>query len=115
MENDLLFTLATKEEWKEYSSKGKYEPESLNENGYIRSYQHDQVEEAANKLYADTDQVFLIVIDPLRIQVPMKTEKEEDSTYLNIYGAFSIDAVIDRILLKRDPKKGYTVRIKHFD
>lgn len=115
MEHDLLFTLITKSEWKLYSGSGKFEPESLTEKGFIRCYQGKQVEKAANTEFPDADELYLIIIDPLRIQVPIKTENEDGETYLNLYGSFSIDAIVDRILLNRDNKRGYSVHIKHFE
>lgn len=115
MEDDLLFTLIKKTDWKQYSQSGAFEPESLIEKGFIRCYQGDQVEKAANDNYIGIDELLLIVIDPLRIQVPIKREAENGITYPNLYGAFSIDAVIDRIPLKRSKKGKFSVQIKHFD
>ncbi|MEQ9265603.1 MAG: DUF952 domain-containing protein [Balneolaceae bacterium] len=115
MENDLLFTLITKPEWKIYSSSGSFEPESLTENGFIRCYHGNQVEAAANELYSQESEIFLIVIDPLRIQVPIKNEKSGENVFPNLYGSFSIDAVIDRIVLKKGKSGKYSVHIKHFD
>lgn len=115
MENDLLFTIIPVSDWKKYSGSGRFNPEPLETKGFIRCYQGKQVEEAANELYPDENELYLIVIDPLRIQVPMKSEKEGKQTFLNIYGSFSIDAIIDRILLKKESDKGFAVRIKHFD
>ena len=115
MENDLLFTLCTNDEWKEYSKSGLFEPESVKSDGIIKCYSGDQIEAAANSHFQEETQGYLIVIDPSRIQVPMKSEKEEIGAVTYLQAAFSIDAVIDRILLKKDPKKGYSVRVKHFD
>ena len=115
MEYDLLFTLITKPEWKTYSSSGSFEPASLKENGFIQCYSGSQVEFAANNFFNEDDELFLIVIDPLRIQVPVKNEKTGDEIYPNLYGAFSIDAIIDRILIKRGKKGSFSIRVKHFD
>lgn len=115
MENDLLFTLITKPEWKVYSSSGIFEPESLAEIGFIKCYHGNQVEAAANEFFTEHNEIFLIVIDPLRIQVPLKNEKSGTETYPNLYGSFSIDAVIDRIGLKKGKAGKYSVHIKHFD
>lgn len=115
MENDLLFTLITKPDWKHYSQSGVFEPETLEETGFIRCYQGIQVEKAANDSFEGLDELLLIVIDPLRVQVPIKREKEDGEIYPNLYGAFSIDAVIDRIPLKRSKKGKFSVQIKHFD
>lgn len=115
MEYDLLFTLIRKSEWKIYSSSGSFEPSSLIENGFIQCYNGKQVEKAANSFFRDEEELFLIVIDPLRIQVPIKSQKSGDEVYPNLYGAFSIDAIIDRILLKKGKKGTFSVHVKHFD
>ena len=115
MENDLLFTLIKKEDWKIYSSSGSFEPEELSEKGFTRCYTGKQVEGAANAHFEGVDDLFLIVIDPLRIHVPIKHEQEGPEKYPNLYGAFSIDAVIDRIHLMRGKNGKYSVSIKHFD
>jgi uncharacterized protein (DUF952 family) len=115
LENDLLFTLTTKSDWKNFSSSGTFEPASLKENGFIRCYHGSQIEQAANKLESDENELLLIVIDPLRIQVPLKNEKIGDETFPNLYGGFSIDAIIDRIILKKSKKGAFAVHVKHFD
>lgn len=115
MDYDLLFTLITKPEWKIYSSSGSFEPDSLKEKGFVQCYSGAQVEYAANNFFKDHNELFLIVIDPLRIQVPIKNEKTGEEMYPNLYGAFSIDAIIDRILIKRGKKGSFSIRIKHFD
>lgn len=115
MENDLLFTLISKTDWKLYSQSGSFEPEDLIKKGFIRCYQGNQVEAAANSEFEGIDELLLIVIDPLRLQVPIKKESENGTVYPNLYGAFSIDAVIDRIPIKRSKKGKFSVQIKHFD
>ncbi len=115
MENDLLFTLSTKSEWKQFSSSGNFEPESLKEKGYVSCYHGPQIEKAANDLQTEESELLLIVIDPLKLQVPLKNEKIGTEVFPNLYGAFSIDAVIDRIILKKSKKGIFAVRVKHFD
>ncbi len=115
MEIDLLFTLIKKEDWKSFSASGIFEPESLKEQGFIQCFRGDQVQDAANNTYSEEDELLLIVIDPLRLQVPIKHEKEGDQTYPNVYGSFSIDAIIDRIIIRKGKKGDFSIRVKHFD
>lgn len=98
-----------------YSASGMFSSPDFDETGYIRCFESKQVQTTANSIYPDQDQLFLIVIDPLRIQHPIKREKTEEGQFLNVYGCFSIDAVIDRILLKRNKNGEFSVHIKHFD
>lgn len=115
MEIDLLFTLIRKEDWKAFSESGIFEPDSLEEQGYIQCFLGSQIQEAANSFFSKENDLLLIVIDPLRLQVPIKHEKEGDQTYPNVYGSFSIDAIIDRIVLRKGKKGDFSVKVKHFD
>ena len=115
METDLLFTFAFKSEWKEYSSSGYVTPKSLDQQGYIKCYHGHQAEVASNNLNSSENEIFLIVIDPLRVHVPIKKNRIGDELYPHLYGSISIDAVIDRILLKKDKKGRFFINIKHFD
>mgnify|MGYP001265368999 CR=1 FL=1 len=115
MNTDLYFTLINKEDWKKYSSSGRFNPPALEELGYIPCYHGDQIQEVANKKYGDNNELFLLVIDPLRIQVPVKFEKSEEFTSPNIYGEISIDTIIDRIHIKRGKDGQFFIKVKHFD
>ena len=116
MSIDLLFHITTNEEWKTYSSKGYIEPESLTLEGFIHTSKGDQVEDTANRLFNGREGVLLLVIDPLRIQEPIKYESAENGLkYPHIYGRISIDAVIDKLALTPDKAGKFSVKVKHFD
>lgn len=115
MESDLLFTLIDKSQWKTYSASGEFSPPEYEEAGYIRCYDSKEIEEAANLIFPQSDELFLIVIDPLRIHHPIKRTKTAQGEYLDIFGSFSIDAIIDKIPLKRSKNGRFFVHIKHFD
>ncbi len=57
----------------------------------------------------------LLVLDPLRIQEPIKHVKEEDLPLVAIKGSISIDTIIDRISLKKDKEGRFLVQVNHFD
>lgn len=115
MENDLLFTLIYKDDWKEYTKTGYFEPKELSELGHIRCFEGKFAERMANQFFNESEYLLLIVIDPLRIHEPMKRSKEVDIDFTTIHGKFSIDAIIDRISLKKSKKGEFNIRIKHFD
>ena len=115
MESDLLFTLVKKQEWKEYSGKGKLTTQNLVEKGYLLSYEGDSIQEAANLYFEGEQSLYLLVIDPLRIQHPVKKEKVPFGKEVRIYGAVSVDAVIDRIQIQRNKDEKFSLKIKHFD
>ena len=104
-----------KQEWKEYSASGKLNTPDLKEKGYLIVYEGKNTEKAANTLFPEEQDLFMLIIDPLRIQHPIKKEKTEYGEELHILGSISIDAVIDRILIKRNKKGNFSIGIKHFD
>ena len=115
MEYDLLFTYIKKEDWKNYTESGFFAPEDLTEKGYILSFEGKFAEKIANTLYRQQNQLLLLVIDPLRIHEPLKKVAEGEIEFYSIQGKFSIDAIIDRITMKKSKNGQFNVRIKHFD
>jgi len=115
LEYDLLFTLIDKDHWKNYTETGFYSPPELTELGYIQCFEGKYAETIANLHYNEFDNLLLLIIDPLRIHEPIKKEKSDDVEFLNVQGKFSIDAIIDRIPVKKSKKGDFNIRIKHFD
>lgn len=114
MDIDLLFVVVNHHEWKSQTTEGIFEPPSYKENGTIQCLTGDSVENHLNEHFLDSDKVLLIVIDPLRIEAPMKRSKQNNNV-ITIHGTFSMDAVIDKIPVIKDKNGKYSVRIKHFD
>ena len=115
MDYDLLFTIIKKNSWKTSSSSGEYSPESLATEGFIRCIPDNELEAYANSQFEATEELLLIVIDPLRIQVPIKHEKVGSISYPLIYGSLSLDAIIEKIKLPRDKNGKFIISIKHYD
>jgi len=116
MSIDLLFHITSQDQWRNYSTNGYIEPDSLQEEGFIHTSKGDQVEETANRLFSGEENILLLVIDPLRIQEPLKYETAENGLkYPHIYGKISIDAVIDKIPISPDKSGKYNVKVRHFD
>ena len=116
MNIDLLFHICTKDEWKAYSRSGYIEPDSLADEGFVHLSTGAQLEGTANNLYNGCEDCILLVMDPLRLQVPLKLERAEDEEkYPHAYGRISIDAVIDKLPLSPDQKGRFEIRVKHFD
>lgn len=115
MESDLLFSLVTKQDWKKYSGAGQLNTPDVIEKGYLISYEGNSIAQAANAGFEDETDLFLLVIDPLRLQHPVKRKKTDLGEEVRIYGAISIDAVIDRVQIRRNKKGTFDISIKHFD
>lgn len=99
MRDDLLFHITTREEWQEQQENGRYVPESLESEGFIHCSTGSQVEETANRLFPDRDQLLLLVIDVSTLGENIKYEKDEETgeKFPHIYGPLSVNAVIDKI------------------
>lgn len=115
MDIDLLFTVIEPSAFKSATTSGDFYPESFDEKGYIRCFEGGQAEEIINNKYSSEEKLLLIVIDPLRIQDPIKKSKEDGLSFVDVQGAFSIDSIIDKIKLEKDNKGKFNLRIKHFD
>ena len=115
MEYDLLFTFINKKDWKPFTESGFFTPNSLDDIGYIKCFEGKYAELIANSNHSDSSQLLLLVIDPLRINEPIKKISEDKLEFYTIQGKFSIDAIIDRITLKKSNSGHFNIRIKHFD
>jgi uncharacterized protein (DUF952 family) len=115
LEYDLLFTFIEPDDWKSNTESGYFSPEYLTEKGFVECFEGKFAEQIANQVHSDSNQLLLLVIDPLRIHEPIKKEVSGELEYYRIQGKFSIDAIIDRIKLKKSKDGQFNVRIKHFD
>ena len=132
MDVDLLFIPLNSVQWKECSSRGFIEPSVQEGSKSIRSieaYTPSVVEEIINFKFVDQTDLLLILIDPIKIQVPIKSElndikpnNEEDGfgnskryPVVHLQGKISIDAVIDRIPIQKDKDGLFHVHIETID
>lgn len=115
LEYDLLFTVINNTDWKVYTESGLYTPKELKEHGFFKCFEGKFVEPYANLNYKHQNQLLLLVIDPLRINEPIKKFIDVEVEYYSIHGKISTDAIIDRIKLKKSKNGTFNIRIKHFD
>lgn len=115
MNEDLLFILIPYEEWKMYAESGTIKPEYYSDTGYIRCYNADTVQQAANDQFAEFKKIYLLVIDPNKIGAPVKTITTDGYPFLAVHGKLSIDTVIDRIAVQNDPENGYSISVSHYE
>lgn len=115
MDIDLLFTAFKESDWRKISENGKIMPEADSDNKAILTFTGDQAEAIINKTFEEEKQVLLIVFDPLRIQSPIKKTEIDGHTYIAIQGEVSVDAVIDKIKLKKGKDGQFSLNVKHFD
>ncbi|MEO9887343.1 MAG: DUF952 domain-containing protein [Balneola sp.] len=115
MEYDLLFTVIDDQNWKDIAAEGTFHPSSLDELGYIKCIDEKDIERYINQEIFKEKELKLVVIDPLRIKDSIKTEMENGFKVIKVAGSLTLDAIIDKIELKKSKKGNYTVAIKHYD
>ena len=132
MDEDLLFIPLTSTHWRECSLRGFIEPAQQEESKSIQSieaYTPSVIEEILNFKYVDQSDLLLIIVDPIRIQVPIKNESLDISpnhagqrfgnskrySVIHLHGKVSIDAVIDRIPIQRDKDGLFHIHIETID
>ncbi|MGD8427133.1 MAG: DUF952 domain-containing protein [Balneolaceae bacterium] len=111
MRDDILFHITTKDDWKKHQKQGKYEPESLETDGFIHCSRGGQLEETANRLFSGLDHLLLLVIDVSTLGEDIKYEKDEKTgeKFPHIYGPLPTNAIIDKIAIR--PEKDGTFKI----
>lgn len=99
MRDDLLFHITTKKDWEKYKVNRNYEPESLEEQGFIPCSNGSQLEDTANRLFSDKDKILLLVIDVSTLGENVKYEEDEETgeKFPHLYGPLNANAVIDEI------------------
>jgi uncharacterized protein (DUF952 family) len=111
MREDLLFHITTQDDWKQFKKHGNYEPESLETKGFIKCSTGSQLEDSANRLYPDSDEILLLVIDVSLIREEIKYEKDEETgkKFPHIYGPLSTNAVIDKIEIRAEENGTFNI------
>lgn len=111
MRDELLFHLTTRDDWNQHKKSGNYEPESLEEEGFIHCSSGNQVEATANRLFADKDEILLLVIDASMIRDDIKYEEDSETgeKYPHIYGAISVNAIIDKIDIRAEDNGRFNI------
>lgn len=115
MEYDLLFTVIDDENWKEIAAQGTFKPKSIEELGYIKCIEEKDLERYVNLESLKEKDLILVVIDPLRIRESIKAGKEDGFNVIKIFGQLDLDAIIDKIDLKKSKKGNYSVSVRHYD
>lgn len=111
MREDLLFHITTKDNWKEYKTNGNYEPKTLESEGFIKCSSGNQLEDTANRIFSDKDEILLLVIDVSLVREDIKYEEDEDTgkKYPHIYGPLSTNAIIDKIAIQAEENGTFNI------
>lgn len=115
MDIDLLFTALKQSEWKNVSALDTLESTFFEQGKGIISFEGNEAEKILNTYFEGEQAILIIVLDPLRIQAPIKKIKKDGFQFVEIQGTVSVDAVIDKIKLKADKNGQFSMNVKHFD
>lgn len=102
--------ITTPQAWRAALDQEEYANESLRSDGFIHCATRDQVEDAANRKFAGTGSVLLLVIDPTRLQSSLiygrRTRDGEETP--RILGPINLDAVQSTVRL-RERQNGFVL------
>ncbi|MDX1671954.1 MAG: DUF952 domain-containing protein [Balneolaceae bacterium] len=114
MKQDIIFHIAPERRWQEAQQGGFYEPESLEERGYIPCSAGSQLQPFINNVFEGERKMMLIVIDCSTLQPKVQFRKTDlfDEEIPCIEGALNLDAVLDRIKLRPNPEGHFELNFK---
>lgn len=115
MDIDLLFAVIKQSEWRKISQEENLKPASFEQDGAVHAFTGEYAEDIINHYFDGTENLLLIVLDPLRIQSPIKRVKQDGFDFIAIQGQVKMDAIIDKIKLNADKKGAFSLNVKHFD
>jgi uncharacterized protein (DUF952 family) len=104
-----LFHLADRGEWQAAVAAGEYRVSTrgvtLAEQGFIHCSLRHQVRGVADAIFADADDLVLLVIDSGLVAAPIRYEVPEPGAeaYPHIYGPLPVGAVTGVVPVSRDP------------
>lgn len=117
----MLLHITSQSAWDIAQQKGEYKAKSLEIEGFIHCSTSDQVLRVANQFYQGHNDLVVLVIDPQKLQSPVKwenavhpsalTEKsaqiEDSEQFPHVYGAINLDAVVKILPLQLDSQGVY--------
>ena len=98
-----FYHITTPEHWEKFKDQNIFEADSLATEGFIHGSYANQLEETLALYYKNVPQVFLLDINPSRLQVELKVEESRGGAFFpHIYGQMNKSA-IDRIVVRDLP------------
>ncbi|MEU6349521.1 DUF952 domain-containing protein [Streptomyces sp. NPDC047072] len=96
-----ILHLTQRSQWEEARARGTYEistrGRTLQEEGFIHCSTREQLPRTAAAFFADLTDLVVLVIDPDRLDVPLKYEamKPGAEEFPHVYGPIPVAAVVD--------------------
>lgn len=96
-----MYHITTPEAWKTAVANGEYTAPSLQTEGFIHCSLSRQLERSLNKFYGEIPEVLVLRIDPFKLTHRLLYEPADNDRFPHIYGVLNLDAVVEKISLKK--------------
>ena len=108
---DQILHITTAAAWQDALEMGRYEPDSLSDEGFIHCSDSSQILRVANTFYRNQRGLILLVIDPARLTCKMKWEPpaeprpagvSSEERFPHLYGPLNLSAVVRTLGIEPD-------------
>lgn len=105
--SERIYHVATASDWRAARRSGSYETSTLGrtlaEEGFIHASRREQVAGVLERYYSGAGEpLVLLVIDPERLDSPVRVEQVGPETYPHVYGPIATRAVVSTVPLRAD-------------
>jgi uncharacterized protein (DUF952 family) len=92
----IIYHLTTKPEWEQAQARGRYESNSLADEGYIHCSEERQIPGVLERYFQGKSQLLKLVIETSRLTSPLYYDWSPsiEDTFPHVYGPINLDAVI---------------------
>lgn len=100
---NVVFHIATRDDWERALAAGAYRTGSLDTEGFIHCSTEEQVAGTANRLFAGRTDLVLLFIDGDRLGAALQYEQVDDppdAVFPHVFGPIDLAAVLDVVALE---------------
>lgn len=115
-EPQIILHIAPRVDWERAKAAGEYRAPSLESEGFIHFSTPSQVIEVANALYAERDDLVLLVVNPGQLTAPLRWEApigggdtEPAGPFPHLYGPLPVEAVATAVEFAPGPEGAFTL------
>lgn len=107
MKSDLLFYVVSARKWPDLTRGGKFKPDELIDTNKITLLAAASVNDYLNSKYSGRKNLFLLVIDIMRLE---KRPKKQDNAYI-VDDAIPVNAILDKVRLDSNKEGEFDIQI----
>ncbi len=104
--------ICTRTDWENAKETEKYQPPSLESEGFIHCSRPEQVLTVINRFYAQVPDLILLWINPNRVAAEIRWEASDGDIFPHIYGPLNINEVVAVRDIFPDPDGVYRGEVK---